>query len=84
MVITMSKFFNSDNRIELILHYTSVIGMHFLLYGVFYLTLDLTVGRIDFVQKLLFFGIPVKFIIFTIIIFFIIIKFFKISSPYKK
>lgn len=73
----------SINKNE-ILHHISKFGTFMLLYGLIYVMQDLIFGRLQILNGNIIEGLPLKFVIFSIVSVFIISKFIKIGSPYKK
>ncbi len=73
----------SLNKYE-ILHHISKLGTFMFLYGLIYVIQDLIFGKFQILNDYLIKGLPIKFVMFSFVSIFIIAKFIKIGSPYKK
>ncbi len=67
-----------------ILHIISKLGTFMLLFGIIYALQDVTLGQLEILNHLILEGLPIKFVFFSVISVFIILRFIKIGSPYKK
>ena len=69
---------------KMILHLTSIVGTYMMLFGIIFLTLYYTVGRIPFLYNaFLFQNIPLTPVLFSVLTIGFICKYIKVSSPYK-
>lgn len=75
---------NINPMVRKLLHYISMCGTFFVLFSVIFLIQKYTIGIIFSLNMKYVYGIPLDFIIFTPTTIILILKYFKISSPYTK
>jgi len=66
-----------------ILHWISVAGVFFILFGSLSLLQMYTIGQLFHLNNLVYCGIPIAPVIYATLSVIIILKFFRISSNYK-